>query len=32
MINLENVRSVRNVRQPGAVWVTSPQEAGSGAS
>ena len=29
MIILENVR---NVRQPGAVWVTSPQEAGLEAS
>ena len=29
MINLENVR---NVFQPGVVQVTSPQEAGSGAS
>ena len=29
MIILENVR---NVRQPGAVRVTSPQEAGLGAS
>ena len=32
MIILENVRNVRNVRQPGAVQVTSPQEAGLGAS
>ena len=29
---LENARNVRNVRQPGAVRVTSPQEAGSEAS
>ena len=29
VIILENVRNVRNVRQPGAVRVTSPQEAGS---
>ena len=29
MINFENVR---NVHQPGMVWVTSPQEARSGAS
>ena len=29
VIILENVR---NVHQPGVAWVTSPQEAGSGAS
>ena len=32
MIILENVRNVQNVRQPGVVRVTSPQEAWSGAS
>ena len=29
MINFENAQ---NVHQPGAVWVTSPQEAGLGVS